>query len=184
MTVLTIPDEHRLLTDAAEIKTYLASIEIEYERWPITEIAEHAPPEWIFKVYAREIEELKARGYRTVDLIDVDENTPGLDAMLARFDKEHTHDEDEVRYTVAGRGIFHIRPSHGPIIAIEVSRGDLIRVPRGTFHWFNLCSERRIRALRFFLQESGWIPAYSQTGVDRHYNPVCFGPAHISLREH
>jgi len=32
--------------------------------------------------------------------------TPNLEAMLARFDKEHTHDEDEVRFILSGRGIF------------------------------------------------------------------------------
>jgi len=30
--------------------------------------------------------------------------------MLAKFNIEHTHDEDEVRYIIAGRGLFHIHP--------------------------------------------------------------------------
>ncbi len=30
--------------------------------------------------------------------------------MLDRFKTEHTHDEDEVRFIIAGRGIFHIHP--------------------------------------------------------------------------
>ena len=56
-----------------------------------------------------EIEEMKRRGgYVTADVIDVNPATPNLEAMLAKFDKEHTHDEDEVRFILAGRGIFFL----------------------------------------------------------------------------
>ena len=42
---------------------------------------------------------------------------------------------------------FHIHSKTGQVLT-TVSAGDLIRVPRGTLHWFNLCSDRRIRAIR------------------------------------
>ena len=64
--------------------------------------------------------------------------------MLAKFSREHWHDEDEVRFVVAGRGIFHIHAG-GAVFGIEVVPGDLLRVPRGAHHWFDLCAERRIR---------------------------------------
>jgi 1,2-dihydroxy-3-keto-5-methylthiopentene dioxygenase len=109
----------------------------------------------------------------------VNSETPGLDAMLARFNTEHWHDEDEIRYIIAGHGVFHIHPKQGPVVAIEVEAGDLIRVPQGTLHWFDLCSERRIRAIRLFQDPAGWTPHYTQSGVDRGYDPVCFGPTYI-----
>jgi cupin superfamily acireductone dioxygenase involved in methionine salvage len=59
--------------------------------------------------------------------------------MLKRFSSEHWHDEDEVRLIVEGRGLFHIHPQGRPVFALEVEAGDLIRVPRGTHHWFDLC---------------------------------------------
>ena len=86
----------------------------------------------------------------TADVIDVFPDTPNLDAMLTKFSSEHWHDEDEVRFIVEGRGLFHIHPTDGPVFAIEVEAGDLIRVPRGTHHWFDLCGDRRIRAIRLF----------------------------------
>jgi 1,2-dihydroxy-3-keto-5-methylthiopentene dioxygenase len=55
----------------------------------------------------------------------------------------------------------------------------LIRVPRGTLHWFDLCGDRRIRAIRLFQNISGWTPHYSGSGVDRKYEPVCWGPRYI-----
>ena len=65
----------------------------------------------------------------TAVVIDVTAETPGLDAMLGKFNREHWHDEDEVRITLRGRGIFHIHPPGRPVVAIEVSEGDMIRVP-------------------------------------------------------
>ena len=112
----------------------------------------------------------------TADVIDVKPETPNLDAMLAKFSREHWHDEDEVRFIVEGRGLFHIHPAEGPVFAIEVEAGDLIRVPRGTHHWFDLCAERRIRAIRLFQDPSGWTPHYTDSGIDQGFQPVCFGP--------
>jgi 1,2-dihydroxy-3-keto-5-methylthiopentene dioxygenase len=99
--------------------------------------------------------------------------------MLAKFNSEHWHDEDEVRMIVEGRGLFHIHPPGAPVFAIEVEAGDLIRVPKGTHHWFDLCGDRRIRAIRLFQDVSGWTPHYTQSGVDRGFQPVCFGPAYF-----
>jgi len=140
-----------------------------------------ASSEEILKAYAPQIEQLKGRGgYVTADVIDVNPNTLGLETMLAKFKIEHTHDEDEVRFIVAGHGLFHIHPPGKPVVGIEVVAGDLIRVPCGTLHWFNLCSDRRIRVIRLFQDVSGWTPHYTGSGVDRKFQPVCFGPAYIS----
>jgi 1,2-dihydroxy-3-keto-5-methylthiopentene dioxygenase len=99
--------------------------------------------------------------------------------MLAKFSREHWHDEDEVRFIVEGRGLFHVHPPEGPVFAIEVEAGDLIRVPRGTLHWFNLCADRRIRAIRLFQDKAGWTPQYTDSRVDEQHLPVCFGLSHL-----
>jgi 1,2-dihydroxy-3-keto-5-methylthiopentene dioxygenase len=181
MAVVRIPDEQRSLREHDEIRDYLAGIGIEYERWDSAgDMPVDASAEQVLSAYAPQIDELKRRGgYVTADVIDVNPDTPGLDAMLARFNIEHRHDEDEVRYIVAGRGLFHIHPQNSPVVAIEVEAGDLIRVPRGTLHWFDLCGERRIRAIRLFQDASGWTPHYTRSGVDRSYEPVCWGPRYI-----
>jgi 1,2-dihydroxy-3-keto-5-methylthiopentene dioxygenase len=181
MAVLRIPDEKRSLNEYDEIRDYLSGVGIEYERWTVAEnVPAEASAEQVLSAYAPQIDELKRRGgYVTADVIDVHPNTAGLEAMLAKFNIEHRHDEDEVRYIVAGRGLFHIHPEAGPVVALEVEAGDLIRVPRGTLHWFDLCGERRIRAIRLFQDVSGWTPHYTHSGVDRGYEPVCWGPRYI-----
>ena len=80
--------------------------------------------------------------------------------MLAKFSQEHTHSEDEVRFTVQGSGVFHIHPPEGPVFGVQVESGDLINVPAGTRHWFDLCEDRTIRCIRLFLDPAGWAPHY------------------------
>ena len=181
MATIRIPDQNRTLTESAAVREYLGSIGIDYERWEGSRpVGADAPPEKILAAYSPEIERLKAQGgYVTADVIDVHPQTTGLEAMLNKFNSEHWHDEDEVRFIVEGRGLFHIHPRQGPVVAIEVEAGDLIRVPRGTWHWFDLCPDRRIRAIRLFQDSAGWTPHYTQSGVDHNYQPVCFGPAYF-----
>jgi len=184
MAIVRIPDENRTLRDKAEIADYLASIGIDYERWDLPKAVEdNASSEEILAIYNDQIEKLKRDGaYVTADVIDVTPETPNLEAMLAKFSREHWHDEDEVRFIIRGRGLFHIHPRQGPLIAIEVESGDLIRVPRGTWHWFDLCRDRTIRAIRLFQDQSGWTPHYTDSGVDRNYQPVCLGPSYLSAQ--
>jgi 1,2-dihydroxy-3-keto-5-methylthiopentene dioxygenase len=181
VAVVRIPEENRSLHELDQVRDFLAGIGIDYERWqPHGELPPDASAEQILSAYAKQLDQLKAHGgYVTADVIDVGPETPGLDTMLARFRVEHWHDEDEVRYIIAGRGLFHVHPQSGPVVAIEVEAGDLIRVPRGTLHWFDLCGEKRIRAIRLFQDVSGWTPHYTQSAVDRNYEPVCLGPGYI-----
>jgi 1,2-dihydroxy-3-keto-5-methylthiopentene dioxygenase len=182
MAVVRVPDENRTLTDAGEIAEVLSGVGIQYEHVPPAPgVSAEATPEEILSAYAGEIAELKRQGgYVTADVIDVTPRTQGLDAMLAKFNSEHWHDEDEVRLILAGRGLFHIHPPGGPVLAIEVGAGDLIRVPKGTWHWFDLCADRRIRAIRLFQDPSGWTPHYTESGAEHGYQPVCFGPTYLA----
>ena len=185
MAILKLPDEKRSIRDQQDIAAYLSDFGIDLERWnPDRSIASSASAQEVLAAYAPEIEALKAKGgYTTADVIDVNSETPQLDAMLAKFQVGHWHDEDEVRFIISGRGLFHIRPKDGPVMALEVEAGDLVSVPRGTWHWFDLCRERQIRAIRLFQDPAGWTPHYTGSGVDAGYEPVCLGPQYIPFEE-
>ena len=184
MAIVKIPSLDTLLKDETDVTAFLGRHGIEYERWVAARPLEaDAPAETILAAYGSEIATLKARGgYATADVIDVKPETPNLDMMLAKFSREHWHDEDEVRFIIEGRGLFHVHPADGPVFAIEVEAGDMIRVPRGTHHWFDLCGDRRIRAIRLFQDTAGWTPHYTESGVDKGFEPVCFGPAYVRRR--
>lgn len=181
MALVRVPEEGRTLNTEESIRDYLGRIGIEYAVWkPTHPTTPASTQDEILDAYRSEIETLKARGgYVTADVINITPQTPNLDAMLAKFSREHWHDEDEVRFILEGRGIFHVHPPEGPVAAIEVEAGDLIRVPRGTWHWFDLCSDRQIRVIRLFQDPSGWTPNYTESGVNDRFEPVCLGPAYV-----
>jgi 1,2-dihydroxy-3-keto-5-methylthiopentene dioxygenase len=201
MAVVSIPAEGRTVHDEIGIQAELAPLGVSYERWDLSRVPEDASADAVLAAYAAEIDEMKrVGGYTTADVIDVTAETPGLEVMLAKFDREHTHSEDEVRFILAGRGIFFLRQKPecesvsakdqstdalgdvGKVISVEVGPGDLLRVPTGTTHWFTLCEDRRIRAIRWFQDTTGWAPHYTESGIDRGFQPLCFGPAYMGGR--
>ena len=115
MAIVNIPATNTTHRDAERVTAFLATHGIEYQRWtPEHPVAADAPPEALLEAYAQEIDALKARGgYVTADVIDVKPETPNLDMMLAKFSREHWHDEDEVRFIIEGRGLFHVHPATG-----------------------------------------------------------------------
>lgn len=105
-----------------------------------------------------------ARGYATQDVVELRPDTPNLDAILAKFDGEHLHRDDEVRFVVEGEGVFDIRGADERWIRVEVEAGDLIVVPAGLYHRFFLTERRQIRCVRLFKDAAGWVPEYRAAG--------------------
>jgi hypothetical protein len=105
MAVVKIPAEQTTLTDPREVTAFLAAKGIEYEKWtPSRELPPGASADEVLEAYGEQVAALKARGgYVTADVIDVTADTPNLDMMLAKFSREHWHDEDEVRFIIEGR---------------------------------------------------------------------------------
>jgi 1,2-dihydroxy-3-keto-5-methylthiopentene dioxygenase len=181
MAVLSVPDENRVLREPADIAAFLSSCGIWYRRFAgARDLGAHATQEEILAAYEEPVRELMAEnGYTTADVINVTPDMPGLDQLLAQFSREHWHAEDEVRFVVRGRGVFHIAPEQGPVSGMEMVQGDMINVPRRTRHWFHLCEERTIQAIRLFQDPAGWAPRYTDSGIDSKYQPLCLGPTQI-----
>ncbi len=190
MATLTLSNSDRRIESPEAVAQFLEPFGIHYEHWPVEgRLSADATNDDILAEYAPEIEQLKqSGGYVTADVINVAPDTPGLDEMLAKFDKEHTHSEDEVRFTVEGRGVFWI---HAPgsdqeeantasVFSIEVEAGDLINVPAGTQHWFHLCDDRHIRCIRLFQDPAGWTPDYMEGGIATDHPPVCWGRSYLA----
>jgi 1,2-dihydroxy-3-keto-5-methylthiopentene dioxygenase len=183
MATVQIPDEGLSFSDPERVAAHLATIGVDFERWSADRpLAADASADEVLAVYADDVERLKASGgYATADVVVITPATPGLEEMLAKFRVEHTHDDDEVRFVVAGRGVFHLNPDGGPVTAVEVETGDLLRVPAGTRHWFDLCADRSIRVIRLFKDPAGWVPRYTASGAESRYEPVCLGVDYFRL---
>lgn len=173
MAFLTIPDKNTVIRDAEDIKNYLNARGVLYEQWETAvEFDDDADQDAILNAYAHKLQPyMKANGYQTADVINVHPETPNLEALRNKFLTEHTHSEDEVRFFVDGEGMFWFNLENGEdVFCVTCETGDLISVPANTKHWFDLGPKNRVKAIRVFIDQSGWVPHYTESGVDAKYN--------------
>jgi 1,2-dihydroxy-3-keto-5-methylthiopentene dioxygenase len=104
-------------------------------------------------------------GYRDEDEVALSADTPNLETICAKFDKEHFHTLDEVRFVVEGEGIFDVRDRKDEWVRIVVEAGDLIIIPANKYHRFMLTDAKNIRCVRLFLNNEGWTPLYRDAAV-------------------
>src|SRR5690242_4492450 len=94
--------------DHAQIARELGKVGVRFERWQASQPIEPGdPPEKVIAAYRPDIERLQGEhGYKAVDVISLTADHPQKDALRQKFLNEHTHSEDEVRFFVAGEGLF------------------------------------------------------------------------------
>jgi 1,2-dihydroxy-3-keto-5-methylthiopentene dioxygenase len=102
----------------------------------------------------------RERGYVEQDIVELQPETANLDAICAKFADEHLHTDDEVRFVLAGAGVFDIRDDADRWMRVTVEPGDLIVVPKGRYHRFYLTDSQQIRCVRLFQDRGGWVPHY------------------------
>ena len=148
------------ITNPVDIKTVLTTYGIPFENWGVRPLPDSSA-EGVISSYAEDVKRLKdERGYVTEDVIALDPATPNLDALLAKFSDEHHHTDDEVRFTVAGEGVFEINVTENERVKFTAQPGDLIVVPAWRRHLFYLTSKKSIRCIRLFKDKSGWEAHY------------------------
>lgn len=100
------------------------------------------------------------RGYGTQDQVKLNKETPNLEVALKKFDGEHLHTDDEVRFVLDGEAVFDIRSNDEQWMRIVVEAGDLIVVPKGKHHRFELSPLCKVHCIRLFKDQAGWVPVY------------------------
>ena len=140
------------------IATELKKLGVTFERWKASKaIAPGASPEDVIDAYRADIDRLVAeRGFKTVDVVSIAPDNPQREAMRAKFLDEHYHKEDEVRFFVAGSGLFTLHVGD-KVYEVECVKDDLIGVPDSTLHWFDMGPEPSFVAIRFFTEPDGWV---------------------------
>ena len=156
--------------DGDEIARELARIGVTFERWQASQpVAPGASQEEVIAAYRDDIDRLVAeRGFNSVDVISIAPDNPKREEMREKFLDEHFHKEDEVRFFVAGSGLFTLHVDDR-VYEIECVKDDLIAVPDGTTHWFDMGPEPNFVAIRFFQQADGWIGHFTGTDIARKF---------------
>jgi 1,2-dihydroxy-3-keto-5-methylthiopentene dioxygenase len=137
---------------------------VRFERWATRPLPATPSPDDVLAAYAKEIDMLKTGGgYTTCDVISLKPDHPDRDTLRQKFLNEHTHSEDEVRFFVAGSGLFTLHIGDR-VYEVLCQQGDLIGVPDGTPHWFDMGPAPSFTAIRLFTNPAGWVADF--TGSD------------------
>lgn len=151
----------------------LQAVGIGFSRWQADPegpaITAGASPESVLHAYRHDIAELMQRGgYQSVDVVSMRPDHPDRVAMRGKFLNEHTHAEDEIRFFVAGSGLFSIH-THGQVFEIECCQNDLINLPAGTKHWFDMGDQPFFVAIRIFTNASGWVAQFTGDEIAQRF---------------
>jgi 1,2-dihydroxy-3-keto-5-methylthiopentene dioxygenase len=174
MTTLTIyPDKNSskpqtVTSDPAEIGRLLNEVGVRFERWKAdAALPENATPEQVLAAYKTEVDRLSAEaGYKTVDVIRITPDNPKKEELRYKFIEEHVHDEDEVRFFVEGSGAFYLHLDD-KVYQVACTRDDLLSVPAGTKHWFDMGPEPSFTAIRLFISPDGWVAKFTGDQISR-----------------
>lgn len=156
--------------DSERIADALREIDVRFERWRAdADIAAGATPDAVIAAYRSSVDRLISEcGYQSIDVIRLERGTPNAEAMRKKFLSEHQHSEDEVRFFVEGRGAFYLH-ANGRVFQAVCTKGDLISVPAGTKHWFDMGPDPEFTAIRLFINPDGWVANFTGDAIAGNY---------------
>lgn len=159
--------------DVQAIAEHMQAIGVLFRRWPVVDgIGPQTDTDATLRAYATQTTALREEfGFASMDVVSLYPGHPGAAAARAKFLQEHTHDDFEMRYFAAGGGLFYLRKA-GKVYVLLCTAGDLISVPAGMTHWFDMSEAPYFVALRFFTREDGWVANFTGDEVASRYAPM------------
>ena len=154
----------------AEITRELGAVGVRFERWEAAKpVVPGASQAEVIAAYRADIERLQRdNGYQAVDVISLTPDHPDRAALRQKFLNEHAHSEDEVRFFVAGSGQFTLHIGE-KVYEVLCKQGDLIGVPDGTRHWFDMSENPYFIAIRLFTNKDGWVANFTGSDIAEHF---------------
>ena len=143
---------------------------VRFERWEANApVRPGASQDEVIDAYRGDIDRLmESEGYQAVDVISLKPDHPDRANLRRKFLDEHTHSEDEVRFFVAGAGQFTLHIA-GKVYEVLCEQGDLIGVPDGTRHWFDMSESPYFVAIRLFTNKDGWVAHFTGDEIAQRF---------------
>jgi 1,2-dihydroxy-3-keto-5-methylthiopentene dioxygenase len=148
--------------DEPHIRDALARINVQFERWAAQQpLATTDQDHDILTAYQSEIQRLeRASAFKSVDVLRCLPDHPQREQLRAKFLAEHTHDDDEVRFFVEGSAMFYLH-ADARVHMVLCERNDLISVPAGMRHWFDMGPSPNFTVIRLFTAPEGWVARFT-----------------------
>lgn len=173
LTIFAETDRNAILLDTKsveDITAALSGIGVSFERWtPAAPPPANASDKDLLAAYDADIRRLAEEGgYQSFDVIRMLPDHPKREELRAKFLDEHIHEDDEVRFFVEGSGMFYLH-ADGRVHMLLCEAGDLIKVPAGLRHWFDMGPAPRFCAIRMFTTPEGWVAKFTGETIARDF---------------
>jgi 1,2-dihydroxy-3-keto-5-methylthiopentene dioxygenase len=161
---------HTVESEHGRIAGELAGVGVRFEKWrTAATLVPGASADQVLVAYRDDVDRLmREAGYQSVDVVSMREDHPEREAMRRKFLEEHTHSEDEVRFFVGGSGLFTLHIGK-VVYEVRCEQGDLISVPAGTPHWFDMGPRPSFIAIRLFTSSAGWVAQFTGADIARRF---------------
>ncbi len=171
MSVLSISPERglsspQIINDPLQICAELGHCGVLFEQWQASHLlAADVGEAQVIAAYQRDVDRLmKKYNFHAVDLVSIGPDHPKRGELRSQFLGEHTHSDFEVRFFVEGRGLFYLHIK-GQVYGLMCEPGDLVSVPKGVPHWFDMGESPDFRSLRLFTDQAGWVAEYTGSSI-------------------
>ncbi|MBT1263170.1 MULTISPECIES: 1,2-dihydroxy-3-keto-5-methylthiopentene dioxygenase [Pseudomonas] len=164
-SVATPDTPNKVLTHFDDIAATLAEQGVRFERWQPVATEKGASDAELVAAYQAQIDAL---GYARVEVLRVTGDHAQKDELRAQFLDERRYSEDDVRVFLAGQGLFalHIGDS---VYAVRCEKNDLLVIPAGMAHWFDIGENPHVVALRLFNTATGLLPQFTGDEIARRF---------------
>lgn len=163
---ITTPDTpNKVLTHFDDIQSTLAENGVRFERWQPSPLEKGASEAQMMAAYQSQIDAL---GYARVQVVSVTGDHPQKDALRAERLNEHICNEDQARFFIAGQGLFSLRIGDY-VYGVRCEKHDLLIVPAGMHHWFDMGENPHFVVLHMFNTTEGSVPTLTGNDIARDF---------------
>ncbi|NVZ69838.1 1,2-dihydroxy-3-keto-5-methylthiopentene dioxygenase [Pseudomonas costantinii] len=156
---------NKVLTHVDDITSTLAEHSVRFERWQPSAIAKGASDAEMIAAYQEQIDVL---GYGSVQVLSVTGDHPQKAELRAQFLEERRYGDDEVRFFIAGQGLFTLHIGDY-VYAIRCEKNDLLVIPAGMPHWFDMGENPHLVTLHLFNTAKGGVPEFTGDDIARRF---------------
>ncbi|PRA31404.1 acireductone dioxygenase [Pseudomonas poae] len=143
---------NKVLTHFDDIAATLAEHGVRFERWQPSPVEKGASDAQLIAAYQAQIDAL---GYANVEVL---RHSP--DEGREHGLKERRYSEDHVRFFIAGQGLFALHIGDY-VYAVRCEKNDLLVIPAGMAHWFDMGENPHFITLRAFNSDEGFKVAFT-----------------------
>lgn len=154
---------NKVLTHFDDIAATLADHGVRFERWDSCPVEKGASDAQLIAAYQAQIDAL---GYPSVSVLSVTGDHPQHAELRAQFLDERRYNEDEVRFFIAGQGLYNLHIGDY-VYAVRCEKNDLLVIPAGIAHWFDMGENPYLVTLRPFNSAKGEVPVFTGNDIAR-----------------